>query len=300
VGEQAQPLSNVAKDFQSLSTQEQAEDVRSRIPEELRTANAERNTLRDELNASLPKLQDYNAYPLGSQQRRELEASIRAAQIRSADLDTQIKSQEGQIYERLFTDLRAENPQQVRVTTSDAKISADQAREIERYIGLASGIAESNGTVLDVTLQTYNGTAAAVSFDGRTFYVPTVQTSAFGGGSSKAVAMSPSTIVHETMHILQAQIGYGIKATDEFVASRTKGEKLQSLVKLEPTTGEAKSVKAYKDAVDSPYTLRSYPGHTVEFAEVLSMAVSNISNVATAKDKGLFEWFLNTVKKGGK
>jgi hypothetical protein len=30
------------------------------------------------------------------------------------------------------------------------------------------------------------------------------------------------------------------------------------------------------------------------------MAVSNISNVATAKDKGLFEWFLNTVKKGGK
>jgi hypothetical protein len=99
---------------------------------------------------------------------------------------------------------------------------------------------------------------------------------------------------------LCTHLGYGIRATDDFAAMRTAGEKPVSLRSQNfQTTGNT-----YLDATDSAYTFRIYPssiyGRNGKFCEVLTTAIDNIALKPTAKDTGLLELFAQIVKDGGK
>jgi hypothetical protein len=103
----------------------------------------------------------------------------------------------------------------------------------------------------------------------------------------------PGTIVHEALHAMQYAnpdtMLNGV--TDSWAIGRTKGEQAQSLQKLDPNFGGGKNEIGYRDAVDNPYTLRSYPRGTVKtnFLEVLTQAftVSRAAPIRARKDKEL-------------
>jgi HK97 family phage portal protein len=270
--------------FAALSATEQAEVVRSNISEGLRTIAAEQQQGRRNLNNLL---RQRNALTAGTPEYDAVTQQIQTEYSAFRQRETQINQQEAPLYRQLLQDLRRDNPQEVRITSMHSKLTPADMQRIEEFVRLSVGIADSDGKVWDIKIKPWKGAGMAADYD--TIYV-----------NPQNIDWT-SALVHESMHILQLRTQYGKDATDRFVAERTQGEKLQPLAELEPTYahGLKKSDKAYRDGVEDAYTLRKYKG-SYEFLEVLPMGITDISGTATTSDPGLFEWWLQTVKDGGK
>jgi hypothetical protein len=281
-----QPQQPQEFDFANATAQEQAEYVRSQIPTELRQQNAQLQQAHRDLN---DLLRERDKYTQGTPEYVDITNRLISINSEYQRLHRVIAPQEDALYRQTLTALRHENPQEIRLTNLHSKLSTADVSRIEEFVRLGVGVAKSDGSTWDITIKPWKGSGMAA--DGKSIYVN--QQYVYSGGS----------IVHESMHILQHRSMYGRQSTDEFVATRTQGESLQSLAKLEPVYahGLKRTDKAFKDAVEDAYTLRKYENSTMyPFKEVLSNGITSISGTATTSDTGLFEWWLQTVKDGGK
>jgi len=102
---------------------------------------------------------------------------------------------------------------------------------------------------------------------------------------------NPGTIVHETLHSLQANHYHTDinTITENWAVSRIGGEPRRKLSVLDPSTGYADIEVGYKDSVDDPYTLKFYKEGKYKFHEVLTMAftVKKELPIRGRKDRGL-------------
>ena len=166
-------------------------------------------------------------------------------------------------------------------------MSKAQEARITEIIQLSVGIAPDSGNPLNIVYKARTG-ADTVS-------------GAMGGGvmygNKNADA---STIVHESMHALQDHQQYGVRATNDFAAIRTVGEKPVSL----RSQNIGSTGNTYLDATDSAYTFKIYPDYVRKqsgnYCEVLTTSIDYISLKPTDKDTGLLELFTQIVKDGGK
>jgi hypothetical protein len=281
-----QPQQPQEFDFANATAQEQAEYVRSQIPTELRQQNAQLQQAHRDIN---DLLRERDRYTQGTPEYDDITNRLTSIISEYQRLHRVIASQEDALYRQTLTALRHENPQEIRMTNLHSRLSPADVARVEEFVRLGVGVARSDGSTWDITIKPWKG--AGMAADGKTIYVN--QQYLYSGGA----------IVHESMHILQYRSMYGRQSTDEFVATRTQGESLQSLAKLEPlyAHGLKRTDKAFKDAVEDAYTLRKYENSTMyPFKEVLSNGITSISGTATTSDPGLFEWWLQTVKDGGK
>jgi len=102
---------------------------------------------------------------------------------------------------------------------------------------------------------------------------------------------NPGTIVHETLHSLQANhMHTDINTiTENWAVSRIGSEPRRKLSVLDPSVGYDANEVGYKDSVDDPYTLKFYKEGKFKFHEVLTMAftVKKESPIQGRRDRGL-------------
>jgi len=202
-------------------------------------------------------------------------------------LKNSINNAETDIYRDLMTQLQHQNPQQVSITF-DGSFPANVRAQMEEFIKLTYGTVENNGNIIPVKID--------ITKTGREF--------ALNGNLFLTKNTNVSTTVHETLHSMQYQLGTGQAESAQFAAERTAGEKLQRLSDLKPGYKYKPDEKAYRDAVDDPYTLKLYAGERIkngsiyEFMEVLPMALSHIVRSNNHKDRALLELGMQILKGG--
>ena len=214
------------------------------------------------------------------------EYNAKLAEIRA--LKSQINTAETPIYRDILTQLQHENPQQVNITFANS-FPADVRAQMEEFIKLTYGTAESTGSVLDLSVSKIKEIERAYSRR---------------DGIYLNASTTTSTTIHETLHAMQYQLGTGQSESASFGAERTAGESSQKLSKLIPGSSYGKDEIGFRDAVDSPYTLKLYTGNNIkngssyEFLEILPMALSDISAVRQNTDRGLLELGMQILKGG--
>lgn len=213
---------------------------------------------------------------------------LSAESKRIGRIKSTIASREETVYRQILSDLQNPTPQQIKISFAGVKMTASERQRISELIELSVGIAPDNGKPLTVEFKSRGGS-------------DTVSAGAGWGRMEAHKNADASSIVHESLHLLQQQMGYGVKATNDFGDQRTAGEKSVTL------SSQGYSVrqnnKTYLDATDSAYTFRQYsnfPASWGKYMEVLTTAVDNIAKKPTAKDRGLLELFTQIVKDGGK
>jgi HK97 family phage portal protein len=280
---------------------EMADAVRSMISDELNDAVIKLNQIRDEMKPLELEYQRIEKEMKKASKARELSLFIKLSadrkpvalalneKIRAAkSVSALIENAETPIYRDILNQLQHENPQQVSVTFS-SKFPADVRLQMEEFIKLTYGTVESNGSILSLPVQSLRGLERAYHYRGAIHLSDTT---------------TVSTTIHETLHAMQYSLGTGQTESAQFAAERTAGESLEKLSKLIPASKYDADEKAYRDAVDSPYTLKLYAGNTIqnrssyEFLEILPMALSNISEVRQHTDRGLLELGMSVLKGG--
>lgn len=206
---------------------------------------------------------------------------------RQQNLAITLQAQEEAVYRSVLKDLQHPTPAKANVTFSGVKLTKAQEARINDLIQLSVGIAPDSIYPINIVYKARTG-ADTVS-------------GAMGGGVMYGHKNSDaSTIVHESMHALQDFLGYGIRATDDFAAIRTAGDKPVSLRSQNIGGGG----NTYLDSTDSAYTFKIYPDSirkkSGKFSEVLTTSIDHILLKPTDKDTGLLELFAQIVKDGGK
>jgi hypothetical protein len=182
------------------------------------------------------------------------------------------------IYKNVLTALQHDNPQQVTLVF-DPKFSKAAQANIEEYARLIYGMREADPSGLPYGMYVkYSNARAASGYTGK---LPDIRVNG---------KTTDSVIVHEILHTTQKNADYGKTESEAFGAQRTAGEKIQKLKTIYPGYGYAADEYAYRDAVDTAYTLKVYNNRPdYKFREVLTMAMTDISTITTQKDKGLLE-----------
>jgi hypothetical protein len=185
---------------------------------------------------------------------------------------------ERDIYKNVLTALQHDNPQQVALVFDPKFPKAAQAN-IEEYARLIYGMREADPSGLPYGMYVkYSNARAASGYTGK---LPDIRVNG---------KTTDSVIVHEILHTTQKNGDYGKTESEAFGAQRTAGEKIQKLKTIYPGYGYAADEYAYRDAVDTAYTLKVYNNRPdYKFREVLTMAMTDISTITTQKDKGLLE-----------
>jgi hypothetical protein len=99
-------------------------------------------------------------------------------------------------------------------------------------------------------------------------------------------------IAHETIHAMQDQLRWGIRASNDFGNQRTRGESYVPLSSYGYGVGDT-----YLDATDDPYTFKIYPGQYNY--EVLTTAMETLLHIDAVKDQGLVDLLFQVIKDGG-
>jgi len=206
---------------------------------------------------------------------------------RQQTIQATLQAREEAVYKSVLKDLQHPTPATANITFAGAKLNKAQQARITELIQLSVGIAPDSGKPFNIV---YKATAGQ----------STLNASMGGGIMTGHKNADASSIVHESMHALQDHQQYGVRATNDFAAMRTAGEKPVSL----RSQNFGISGSTYLDATDSAYTFRIYPSYIQKisgnFPEVLTMAITDIALIPTNKDTGLIELFAQIVKDGGK
>lgn len=229
-----------------------------------------------------------NTYGANSPEYQTARSILNNECKRISALVSTVSTREEAVYRQVLSDLQNPTPAQVQIQFSGVKMTAAQETRIRELIELSVGIAPDPGSPLSVKFVARGGSDQV--------------SAAAGYGMIKAHKNADaSSIVHESMHIIQQELGYGVRATDAFGDSRTAGEKPVTLASQGYNVSTTE--KTYLDATDSPYTFRIYrglPSKWGKYSEVLTTAIDGIAGKPTAKDRGLLELFTQILKDNGK
>jgi hypothetical protein len=137
----------------------------------------------------------------------------------------------------------------------------------------------ANGSPITIAVARETGRSAYGTYD------PNTRT------LSISTAASMSTVVHETVHAMQHQLGYGVKETDAYGDAATKG--------LKPTT-ISKGYKTYTGLTDNDYAFRVYSADTQsktgKWCEILTTSIDRVQEYSTQKDRSILELAMQIIK----
>jgi len=180
-------------------------------------------------------------------------------------------------YEPILTQLQSDKPQRAAVTFDAAFTKAEQDR-IQRYIELTVGMAKqrADGTPITIDVQVNTSRGDAGSYD------PTTRIMRVNRNADDHV------VVHETLHAMQDQIGYGVTASDVYGDARTAGYK--------PTRDGG--YLTYKGITDDDYAFRQYTkiDHMGKYCEIIPTTIGNIGRWASADDRGIIDFAIQVIK----
>jgi hypothetical protein len=267
--------------------------AKSLLPDNAQQNDQELNAVLSEIAAIRKELKALNKIrsPLANAKQNELSAAF----VRFNTASNRKFRDDGNAARELLKIIQHENPQTVQITFTAKGFSKSEQARISELIRLTAGIAPDSGTPLQVNIVglTANGAGAAWSGSGHT------------GKMQLSASNAPDIyVIHETLHGLQRNYNYGIRATEEWARARTAGESSKSISTLDPDRyGNApSSMIAYKDAVEDVQTLRSNENimRGFKFPEVLTMPLSSLTQSTNGRDPDLLRLFLQIVKDDGK
>jgi hypothetical protein len=267
--------------------------AKSLLPENAQQNDQELNEVLSEIAAIRKELKALNKIqsPLANAKQNELSAAF----VRFNTASTRKFGDDGNAARELLKIIQHENPQTVQITFTAKGFSKSEQARISELIRLTAGIAPDSGSPLQVNIVglTANGGGAAWSGSGRT------------GKMQLSASNAPDIyVIHETLHALQYNYNYGIRATNEWAQARTAGESLKLMSTLDPDRyGNApNNMVAYKDAVDDVQTLRSNENRMggFKFPEVLTMPLTSLTQSTNGRDPDLLRLFLQIAKDDGK
>jgi hypothetical protein len=229
----------------------------------------------------------FNKFGYKSQEYADAVTAYQTEARRIEAIKNTIAAREETVYRTVLKDLQHPTPATANVSFAGVKLSKAQEARINDLIQLSVGISPDSIYPVNIVYTARGGADTVSGSMGRGVMT----------GHKNADA---ATIVHESMHALQEVVRYGIRATDDFAAARTAGEKPVSL----RSQGYGANGNTYLDATDSAYTFRIYPASLYarngNYCEVLTTAIDHLAKIPNRKDTGLLELFAQIVKDGGK
>jgi hypothetical protein len=235
-------------------------------------------------------------YGFASPEYVAADAHYKSEVTRLETLQKSVQAREELVYKQVLRDLQHPTPQQVQVNFVGRNMTTAQQQRAEELIKLSFGIAPDSGAPITIT---YNASGSR-DVVGASFGIAYLKNKRYDNTINANPDSVASTIVHESMHGLQDTQQFGIRATDDFGDSRTKGEKKVTL----SSQGFGNNGSTYLDSTDSPYTFRIYDAKiqatSGKWCEVLTTAIDNIGLIPSNRDNKLLELFTQIIKDGGK
>ena len=270
VGEQAPPMS-ILENTPSII----ADEIIALIPEstkfeydKLKQLESERTSLYAQYNAA----NDLQSRLL---LLREYNLKINEVKVQQGIFH----KSEAALFDAVLPKLQSATPQQVVINFNPA-YSAKQREDIQKYVELTIGMSSQreDGTPMVVNI----GLNKSRNAYGQ--YNPSTQTIELN-------KTGPThTIVHETLHSMQDQLGYGIKETNAYGDARTAGISM----------GNSDGYNTYIGLTDNDYAFRVYSKSTQnsvgKYCEILTTTFANITEWPTMKDQGIIQLITQTIK----
>lgn len=319
--------------FKSLTPDEQAEVAINHfqnapgyielVREEKRLKD-ERNRIVSEFNKQ-QKQKTVN--PADAISRETAESIIK----QHADAVKRLNDRETELFHQVLEQLQVDNPTTVSVSYKGKMTKSVRAR-VERTMQLVSGMFPQTSQRGDIQIELRNSEtrgrfrgAAKPSVGAQTQY----QVSSFRDpttgqwtsirtpitipakpdrvtGEIKGNASDSRLMIHESLHVFQHSTQALRDPCHDFAVQRTQGENAQYLSVLMNNAGYGQET-AYKDAVDNPYTLKTYAGnygwdrgfydssYATPFMEVLTMGFESMAD-PDIQDRGPLIAALTAIK----
>ena len=228
-----------------------------------------------------------SAPPPSGASNADLFAYHQAIAAKAQEINTQqavVFKAETKTFDKLLPQLQAATPQQVSVTFSSGISQREQNRMlpyIEQTIGMAKQRADGSPMTIKVEYTRSRTNAGVYDYRTNTLYIrPNGPT---------------HTVVHETLHAMQHQLGYGVATTDAYGDARTAG--------LKPvyTSG----MKTYAGLTDHDYSYRVYDSAKLyqnvgKWCEILTTTFHNMSDWGLMRDRNMIELVTGIIKDGSK
>jgi hypothetical protein len=141
--------------------------------------------------------------------RMQAFAEVKALEAQIEQQQKIVSKETSNTFRAVLPRLQSDNPQQVTVTF-DSSIPANRHAEIKQLIELTAGMAAQRADGSPIVVNVSAGRASQ--------YVINTQTIEL-----RLDRAAGSTLVHETVHAMQHQLGYGVKETDAYGDAATKG-----------------------------------------------------------------------------
>jgi DNA-binding protein H-NS len=267
--------------------------AKSLLPDNAQQVEQELFSIQDDISTLRKELKKLT---VGTPEHTAKQAEWKAAQTRLVAKWEEKAAIDGAAARKLLQSLQHETPQTAQVTFSIKGLSAADRARVEELIKLTAGIAPDTGTPMSVTVKTLNLNGAGAAWS--------------GSGARGTLYINPQNIpdvyvIHETLHGLQSNYQYGVRATDEWAAPRITGESARRMSTLDPTRygHMPNNYIAYKDAVEDVQTLHAYKKGSsagTQLPEVLTMPITSLTQSTNGRDPDLLRLFLQIAKDGGK
>jgi len=270
VGQQPAPTAILER-----TASEIADEIIASIPESTKAEYDKLEQLRDELKTLYA--QGNAATDLQTRLQLMREANLKIAEIK-AQVVVYHKA-EAASFDAVLPKLQSTNPQQV-VLNFNPSFTERQRQEIQKYVELTVGMSKQrdDGTPITINVELNRSRGAYGQYD------PSKQTLLL-------TKTGPThTTVHETLHAMQHQLGYGVKESDAYGDSRTAGL----------TMGNNGGYNTYIGITDNDYAFRIYPKSTQravgKYCEILTNTFHNITTWSEMKDRGIIELVTQIIK----
>jgi hypothetical protein len=267
--------------------------AKSLLPDNAQQVEQELFSIQDDISTLRKELKKLT---VGTPEHTAKQAEWKAAQTRLVAKWEEKAAIDGAAARKLLQSLQHETPQTAQVTFSIKGLSAADRARVEELIKLTAGIAPDTGTPMSVTVKTLNVNGAGAAWT--------------GSATKGTLYINPQNIpdvyvIHETLHGLQSNYRYGVRATDEWAAPRIVGESTRRMSTLDPTRygHTPNNFIAYKDAVEDIQTLHEYKkgnGTGTQLPEVLTMPLTSLTQSTNGRDPDLLRLFLQIAKDDGK
>ena len=214
--------------------------------------------------------------------------------------------------------LKQSNPQKISVRFKDilpgsgSDYTVKQKTEMTDLIQTVFALCPDTGIPADVTI--------SVSLDGNSGYDPSKRELLLGFNSKNGkppekgkVDINYQILLHEAMHVMQFQTGYGVSATDQYGDAKFAGAPYV-LIRDYLLHNDQSPIKVTLDVLENPYSTAMYPSHYLtnlpklgvpvqnvpKYAELMSTLMDHISEIDEWQDVDYWTSMLRILLNGGK